>query len=119
MMAELFSAPKAARQSRSINKLITRRPLVALSALVGAVGASAAQGVVIDLGIADSAATDQPRVTVLVAEPPATPGGDETYIGPGFFDQFILDTGANGLLFAEAAYFESEPFVPAQRGDGS
>ncbi|MGH7178717.1 MAG: hypothetical protein ACREJC_15170 [Tepidisphaeraceae bacterium] len=68
----------------------------------------------IDLGIADSLAPDQPRA-VLGLEDPANPG---KIVGPNFFNTFLLDTGANGIVFADLAYFDSGPYALEHRTNG-
>ncbi len=50
----------------------------------------------------DSVAVDQPRI-LFGLEDPVNPG---VIVGPDFFNDGLLDTGANGLLLAELAYFD-------------
>lgn len=70
----------------------------------------------------DSLAVDQPRV-VFGVEDPANPG---EILGPTLFNEGLLDTGANGILFTGAAYFDIDTldynydlYDVATRGDGT
>jgi predicted aspartyl protease len=66
-------------------------------------GPSASAGQYIDLGISDGLALDQPRVAVEVID---NSGGSPHVLGPEFFNTFLLDTGATGVLAVGGAASE-------------
>jgi len=59
----------------------------------------------VELGPSDGLALDQPRVTIMVYDyDPGT--GSATIFGPEFYNTFLLDTGANGILAVNGAVDE-------------
>ena len=65
----------------------------------------------VDLGPSDNVAWDQPRVAVELLTDAAGTGS----VGPGIFNTFLLDTGANSvLIFASAVAEMAQPPHPYQ-----
>jgi len=66
----------------------------------------------IDFGPSDNIALDQPRVAVELAEdPPDGIVGNWRSLGPGYFNTFLLDTGANSVMCMASATGELDGFV--------
>jgi hypothetical protein len=63
----------------------------------------ASAGRYIDLGISDGLALDQPRVAVEIID---NSSGSPQVLGPEFFNTFLLDTGATGVLAVGGAATE-------------
>jgi hypothetical protein len=82
------------------------RVAAVISGIVGLLPVSSAWArPYVQLGPADAMAFDQPRVTFAL-EDPDNPG---VAVGPcEWFNQTILDTGANGILLAALAYMDED-----------
>lgn len=67
----------------------------------------------IDLGPSDNVALDQPRVTVELI----TPAQDQS-VGPGIFNSWLLDTGANTILTFQTAINDMNETPPRYTTNG-
>ncbi|QDU34697.1 hypothetical protein KS4_27710 [Poriferisphaera corsica] len=100
-----------------MNKILNRAMTLSAIALLAGGYASQSQAARYVLGDAAGIAPDQPRVLFGLYDVPEGEEPDDSHlVGPTFYNAGLLDTGANGILLGQLAFFNFSLDNPSDTG---